>query len=419
MRTFLVILVVLAVLIGAAAVYLVVTTPKAAEPVRFPLSASHRQLLERVPPSADAFALIPSAAQLHAKLLANPVTSQPVLTWTHEHELPRPWMLGGADIAAWRGSSGKTAYAIRLDPVRALLVRIWLLAASNADARWEGSTLIMHDPGVAGAPGSIDDVLRLANGLPEGDVLVVQRTKGRGAFPPIGRPAATSVKVTKQEIVLVSRAGGAEGFSPPNVAGLKPGAPQETAPVRASFPRGALLSATFATPPKILGDVNRLIGTRIDALLDNGGSLALYDLDAGTLLPRPKGVLVLPADADARAQWPDVVRVASLVGETRDLGDRLLVSFDRTSMARYLKDTNVPGTWPANQWAMRFDPRRLVPILRRAGDNAGLRFATPRIHRGVRDLRRWIDALERAESVEAAASTTGGVEELRVRVASK
>jgi hypothetical protein len=37
----------------------------------------------------------------------------------------------------------------------------------------------------------------------------------------------------------------------------------------------------------------------------------------------------------------------------------------------------------------------------------------------VRDLRRWIDPLEQAESIEAAASVAAGVEELRVRVASK
>jgi hypothetical protein len=61
----------------------------------------------------------------------------------------------------------------------------------------------------------------------------------------------------------------------------------------------------------------------------------------------------------------------------------------------------------------------LIPVLRKAGDNAGLRFATPRIHRAARDLRRWIDALSQAQAVEAADSVGGGVEELRVRVAAK
>ncbi|MFP5245582.1 MAG: hypothetical protein ACLGH0_02725, partial [Thermoanaerobaculia bacterium] len=103
----------------------------------------------------------------------------------------------------------------------------------------------------------------------------------------------------------------------------------------------------------------------------------------------------------------------------RDTGDQLLVSFDGRSMPLYIKDTFVPASWPATRWALRIDPPRLVPVLRKIGDSPGLRFATPRVHRGARDLRRWIDALERAESVEAADSVLGGVEELRVRVASK
>ena len=79
----------------------------------------------------------------------------------------------------------------------------------------------------------------------------------------------------------------------------------------------------------------------------------------------------------------------------------------------------MPATWSATEWAVRLDPVRLVPVLRKSGDSAGLRFIAPRIHRGTRDLRRWIDALEQAGSVEAALSASGGVEELRVRVAAK
>jgi hypothetical protein len=403
-RKLTIVLVVLAILIGAAALYLAATTPKKAEPVRFPLSARHRALLARVPADAESFALIPSAALLHGRLLANPVTSEPILQWTQEHELPRPWMLGGAEMAAWK-SGRTTSYAVRLDPMRALLVRGWLLVSSNADARWEGSTLIMHSAATTAAPASLDDVLRLANGLPEGDVFVVQRESGRGAFPPIGRPAVTSVRVTPDEIVLVSRAATSEIG--------------EQREIRPRFPRGAMLAAAFATPPRILGDLNRLLGTRVDALLDNGGSIALYDVDTGTFLPRPKGVIAIPATPEARAQAGNIEQIAALIGETRDTGDQILVSFDHGSMGLYLKDEMVPAAWPATVWALRLDPARLVPVLRRAGDSPGLRFGAPRVHRAARDLRRWIDALEHASSVEAAASVAGGVEELRVRVASK
>ena len=72
-------------LIAALAIYLVVTTPKTAEPVRFPLRGAQRELLAHVPATAEAFALIPSAAMLHAKLLANPVTRDAASQWTEEH----------------------------------------------------------------------------------------------------------------------------------------------------------------------------------------------------------------------------------------------------------------------------------------------------------------------------------------------
>jgi hypothetical protein len=114
----------------------------------------------------------------------------------------------------------------------------------------------------------------------------------------------------------------------------------------------------------------------------------------------------------------NVIRVAEIFGETRDTGTQILVSFDRTSLGLYSKDTFVPATWPATRWALRIDSARLVPVLRRLSDSRGLQCITPRIHRSIRDLRRWMDAVERAESIEAAASVSGGVEELRVRLAS-
>lgn len=404
MRTFIIILVVLVVLVGGAAIYLSATTPRSAEQVRFPLSPSHRAMLAHVPDTAEVFALIPSASMLHRTLLANPVTSQAVLQWTEEHELPRPWMLGAADIAVWK--TGKTtSYAVRLDPFRALLVRVWLLVASNADARWDGSTLIMHDAVPSPRKLDLEPLLRLMNGLPPGEVLAVQRESARGAFPPIARPAVTSLKIAANEIFLVSRAATSEVG--------------EEREIRAQFPRSAMLSAAFAAPPRILGDLNRLFGARIDSLVDGGGSIALYSVDTGTFIPRPRGVIALPADEAARQELEGIRDAVELVGETRELGDRLLVSFDRTSMSAYIEDAFEPATWPATRWALRLDPQPLVPVLRKVGDNPGLRLATPRIHRAARDLRRWIDALGNAEMVEAADSVTGGVEELRVRVASK
>jgi hypothetical protein len=401
MRTFIIILCILAVVVLGVAVFLVVTTPKEAPPLRFPLTRAQQELLGHVPPDAEAYALVPAPVVLMEKFEANPITREPVTRWTNEHPLPPAAMLGRADAVAWRIDK-TTAYAVRFDPVRALFARAWTMF-SMAQTSWHGRTLVIGAEG--GAAGSSPPAeLQLANGLPDGDVFVVQRKESRGAFPPIGRPAVTSVKVTAEHIELASRAAAKD-----DGGGLQP-------TLRSDLPRAAMLSVSFTEAPRLLGDLERLIASDVDALVGNGGSIALYGVDTGTLLPRPFGAIIVPANEASRAA---AAKYGNVFGEVRESGGQLVIAFDRNSAAQYLKDARAPLPWPANRWALRMDPVRLIPVLRKAGDNPALRFATPRIHRAARDLRRWMGTLEQARSVEAAASVTGGVEELRVRVASK
>lgn len=406
MRTLLTLIVILALLAGGIAAYLAVTTPDESKGVTFPLSADQRRMLERVPASADAFALIPTTGPLQKKLRANPVTRDPFEQWSATQEIPGPWMLGGADIVAWRDGK-RTSYAIRVDAFRAFLVRTWMMWSSDLDARWDGTAFVINGNGGARLTAAqLDPMLELAKGLPAGDVFAVQRNRARGLYPPIGRPAVNSVKITPEDIVMVSRA---------EAGALAPVAdPNRTA----SLPEGAMLAVTFTQPPRLLGDLERLTGTDLSSLVAGGGSIVIYDVDTGTLLPRPKGIVSVPADDRRRAAMVDVNRMAQLVGETRDTGQELLVSFDRTSLSTYLKDRKAPAP-SANQWAARLDPQKMVPVLEKLGDSTGLRLASGRLHRAARDLRRWIGALENAKSVEAAASTANGTEELRVRIASK
>lgn len=405
MRTFLVILLVIAAMVGGIAAYLVLTTPDEGTPVRFPLSASQRSLLARVPASAESFALIPTAALLHRKLRANPVTRDAVDRWTSEHDVPAPFMIGGGDAVIWRRDK-KVSYAIRLDAFRAFLVRFWL-TSTDVSGVWDGSVFVIGESGNAMNSAELDALLATTNGLPEADLLVVQREGARGAFPPLGRPALTAIRVTPREIVLLSRARAASRSS------------SEPRSVLGRHPRGALLSAAFAEPPRILGEVDRLLDAKLSVLAGNGGSIALYDVDTGTVFPRPKGVVSLHADEHTRALMHEVIGVAEIVGETRDTGSEILVSFDRESVPLYLKDAFTPAPWAANRWSLRLDPRRFGPILERLGDNRALRLIAPRIHRAARDLRRWTGALQQAESIEAADSESDGIEELRVRIASK
>ena len=409
MRRVILILVVLGLIAAGIAVYLAATTPKTAAGVHFPLSASHRAMLARVPATAEAFALIPTAAALHAELLANPVTRGPIEEWTEKQShLPSPWMLGRADVVVWKEGKA-TSYAIRLDPIRAFFVRLTSMVGGGPEVRWDGSTAIMAataEPPMGEA--ALGPLLKLAEGLPAGDALVLQVDRGNSAgFPPLARPTASTLNVGAKEIVITSRGPAAAS----DIAAAPP-----AVRIGASFPQGAMLSAYFVDPPRVVGDLNRLFGSKVSSLLDGGGSIAIYDVETGTLLPRPKGVIAAPTTPEGLGNLQDL---AALIGETREQGGQTLVSLDRTSMSLYIKDTFVPPTWPANRWALRIDPQRLVPVLEKLGDSQGLRYATPRIYRSARDLRRWIGVLRQAEVLEAADSVTGNVEELRVRIASR
>ncbi|HEX9984222.1 MAG TPA: hypothetical protein VGF69_13225 [Thermoanaerobaculia bacterium] len=409
MKTFIIILVVILVVIGGTAIYLIATTPESGAGVKLPLSADQRELLTRVPASADAFAFVPTAALLQAKLEANRVTRDPVLQWAADQPLPSPWLLGGADIVAWK-SRKRTSYGIRMDPFRAFLVRLWLMLAGDVQARWDGKVFLINAPSGATPEPRISEseltaLLMLGEGLPSGDLLVVQREGGRGVFPPLPRPTISSVTVTPDRIDITSRARTDEAAA--------------SAPITARFAAGAMISVTFGRPPRAVEDLNRLFGAKVSTIVGEGGAIALYGIDTGTLLPRPKGLMIVPATDARRAEMEGVRQLAELVGETRDTGNELLVSFDRQSMGLYIKDTFEPAPWPASQWAVRLDPQPLIPVLERLGDNTGLRIAAPRLHRAARDLRKWIRYLSEAEEIVAADSVSGGVEEMKVRVVAK
>jgi hypothetical protein len=397
MKKLLLIVLILAAIAGAAAIYLHATTPERSRGVAFPITTADHDMLAHVPASAEAFALVPTAAALDAKLRANPITRDVVESWTAKQRLPAPWMIGGADLLAWR-ANGTTHYYLRLDPLRAFLVRVYSLLF--------GETVLIDAPAEeAIAADELQRIEALAAKLPAGDALVVQRASGRGAFPPIARPAVSSIAVAPDKITIVSRAASTD---PPSSA------------LAANFPKSAMLAATFREPPRIVEDLNRLLGVKVAALLAGGGSLALYDVEVGKLLPRPNGVFAVPAERRAEfTNFVDLARQGEALGyqvRTAERDGQLLLSFDR-SLDLYLKDAFEPRTLPSARWAVRADPSKLVPILSQLSENLGLRIATPRIFRGARDAEHWLGALGRATSIDAVDSTDGAAEQMSVEIA--
>lgn len=400
--------------VAGTAVYLAATTPSASREIRFPLSASDRELLGSVPAGADSFALVPSAAALENKLTANPVTREAMRRLAVSQALPWPWMVGRADLLVWHEGK-RTSYLLRLDPFRSFLVRAYLLAAGE-----NAANLFLAAPeGPRIEAAELDRLAALGNRLPPGDALVVQRKGRRGAFPPIGRPAVSSVSITPDAMNIVSVAARSNAGAVNGAAERQPFVPR--------FARGAMITGTFAEPPRILEDMNRLGGGRSSSLLRDGGSVVVYEVDAGKLLPRPHEVIVLPATPERRAELQrlaagtlrGVGEAAGFRIETEEAGGQLLVAFDSDSLGRYRSDSFDDAELPANSWSVAIDPARAVPVLGRLGSNAGLRYLAPRIFRSARDLETWVAPLRAAKRIEAGLTAAGGTEELRVRVRAK
>jgi hypothetical protein len=403
MRKFLIAVVVLVGVAALIAGYLLYTTPSRSAGVKFPLSDAQRALLAQVPASAEELALIPTAAAVEAKLRANPITSDLLDRLAKRQPLPRPWMLGNTDVVMW--TSGKrTIYLVHLDPLRATVARAYLMLIGD-----DTGSFVINAPSEAPIDrAELDRILALTNGMEPADAIAIQRSSGRGAFPPIGRPAVSAVSVTPDEILITSRAA-AEGN-------------EVVQPLHVRFPRTALLTASFSKQPRAL-DLGRLMAKEVTTLLADGGTLAIYDIDTGTLLPKPREVIALPATPERRVALAALGDAIGKTGremtglQTSEMDGELVVSFDRKSESHYLKDGFDAPRWPANVWSARIDPARMIPLLNEMDGNAALRIVAPRLHRSIRDLRHWIGALEKAKSIEAADSVSGGIEELRVRVA--
>ena len=173
------------------------------------------------------------------------------------------------------------------------------------------------------------------------------------------------------------------------------------------------MSAAFTSPPRLLRDLDRLFGAKVSDLFNDGAMVCVYDVDLRKLLPRPLGVIVVPDDPLRRAtvdSLRDLVR-------TGEKGGMLLLSFDH-SIEQYQKDAFDPAP-AANQWSVRIDAPRLVPILNNLQQNLGLRIAAPRLYRSARDLAGWLGELEQAKTIEAADSADSQRETLNVRISSK
>jgi hypothetical protein len=435
-RTLVVIGIVIAA-IAAIIIYLYATVPKVVAPVAAPFGNAASALLSHVPAGATDIAYVRRAAAVYGKALGDPIAGPPLRDWSDRAGLTHlPMLLGSADAVAWRTDNGGFGFAARPDLMRRALTRLYLAVSGRDDLSLDGGALLMNAGEAGASPAEAASELEsLAAGLPPADLVVLQREGSRGAFPPIGRPAVTAIRLTGRTILLDSQARPESGVD------------ESVAALPFAAPAGAMLSFAMARPPRLAGELNRLFATKVTPLLDHGGMLVVYDVDARSLLPRPTGVVVLEADdAHREALAAFVQSLTTMVGsaasvakrqigavevETRDAygmrietaetpAGELLLSFDRSSIERYLAapGRGVVDRAPAT-WTAVVNPSVAAPVIGRLARSPGFRILSPKLYRAAANLETWMTALESASTVEVRKDRAGDQERIRVLIRAK
>ncbi len=434
MRRLLVLILIAVLIIGAAVtVFLVVTGSPGRGVASAVAGLDSHPLLAMVPADATDFAFVPAAAAVWRDAQRNPVAGPLVTSWSTRPELRHPGLaFGRADVVIWRAGD-HVGFAGRVDPLRAALLRIWIAIAGRDDLRVEGQTVAQNLSEQTIDRGQLERLTALASSLPPADALIWQTERARGSFPPIGRPSVTAVRLTSDGVLIDST----------SMQRTDDASAQRALSLR--YPEEAVATIAFAASPSFAGELDRLVGARVRPLLERGGTLVIYDVDSRKLIARPLGLLVLAADDAHRAavtnlmgslagMGRDVVaqstrRVGSteitrreILGatvETAEAGGEILISFDRSSMDRYL--SGPAETVPAQLaiWVLRGDGSRLAPLLEAASGNPALRFLTPKIFRSTRDANRSIRYLSGARRLVAHKVEGKDGEELHVVLSAK
>lgn len=212
-----------------------------------------------------------------------------------------------------------------------------------------------------------------------GELFLYQPRGARSSFPPLATPSLSAVSLMPRALAIESRS------------------PDE-APSTESIPAGGLLrdamcSALISSSPEAMKNLDRLLPVPIAPLLNHGGLVALYKVDAKKFVPRPEGVIAIPLAGGRQKEieqlisstfgdfhFGDVslsrqsvrehngvsVRRSQTIGMTIEYATTAglaVLSFDRNSMDRFLDDRQETPASPGAIWSVRVDPARAAEAI--------------------------------------------------------
>lgn len=421
-----IILILVFVIVGAIAM---LALPSLATPNTTSLDRSPQlvALSQRVPADAAQLYFVHSVASLYRTLRRSDIAGAAIAALPNESQIQLATLaLGNADAVLWFESDRPHA-VIRASALRrgltTIAARIGGLPLQSADG------LLFYDiaPGAA-APSPIDGLTVLGSGLP-GSVFVYDRSSKRDNFPPLARPSLTAL-LPKGETMLV------------HARGTRAAMPPSTASPAFEIPGDAMFNVVLHGSSDAWSDLDRILPLNIARLASDGVALSLYELDSERLVPRPRGVVVLPDSESARGVVASLFNASLIPGagaatssrqvgevkidrverlgatvEVARLSGHIVVALDGKSLDRYLSSKRVAlATEPGEAWVLQIDPRQLRPALQSFGGNAGIKLLAPKVARRARELQKSLELAGDAQSISGVRRTTANWDEIELTI---
>ena len=295
----------------------------------------------------------------------------------------------------------------------------------------DGSLLVLGNTSLPERPATVP-AQRISAGL-RGEAFLVQH-EGKDRFPPVGRPSVTAVSVRGDEIALLARGRIGQSAMLSSSAGAF------------EAPRDAMFSIVFWQPHDALEDLDRFLPLNLHDLARRGTMLSIYDVEGGRLLPRPRGLIVVPETQESTEAVGALFNTAAFrelgdtpvtsreVGgvkidrarrlgaeiEVARVGGKLLIGLDGTSIEKYLSAQRFTlSSGGAIAWSAVASASRLRPVLDDLKDEKSLKFLAPRMHRSVRQMASFVQLLPPEAEVTANKRVTPSAEEVEVILKTK
>lgn len=373
------------------------------------------ELARLAPADADEVAIVPTGGSLWFAAARHPVREDRMFGGGARGTLVA-LAVGRNPVVFWK-QGDRTGGAVSAAAPRRWLISLALPAKFRGQVSTKAGALVSGSS-AGGFP--VDALAALAQ--EPGQLFVAHRK--RPSMPGVIAPAFSSLALEPDSLSVVSR-------SRDESVAVTP------LPKQLRHPASAMLSVALGSIPELAGNWDRVLP--IDANGMGAGLVALYGVEAGTFLPRIRGVVVATSsETDPVAlldrlvpavdgsvsgiRQREGVVIASreamgLVGEAALVDGYAILALDDGSMDRFLADraSALPFADGA-EWSLRAKPAELRLAIRSASDSLGYKLLGKSTRNSVRSLSRSLGWVEGARSATLERTRIAGEARVTCRV---